>query len=101
MEKRYKTLRRLASLYFYVGAIPGSLAVIVGAIALVGGIASNGYEERTNGAFLLVGGLLFALAAISLSELIELLIATEENTRRTSVLLQRLMARRDGTDDDR
>lgn len=97
MEQRYNMLRRLTTLYFYIGAIGGGCAVGIGILFFVITSINNEPIARTNAVVMVIGGLLFGLATIALSELIELLIATEENTRRTSILLQRLTARRDGS----
>ena len=112
MEKRYRVLRFISGLYKVI-------AVLAFLLAIVGGIAaafvfsnpftvinpSSGvtttYAVQSPvlasivaffGAFL--GGAIIALSLYAFSNLIDLLLATEENTRATALLLNRLNRRR-------
>ena len=108
MLKKYRALRLVSALYKFI-AILIFLLTIVGAIgaALIGGGPSLAYNPATNTiitvpnqnpivsaviAFIgtLLGGAIIAVSLYAFANLIDLLIATEENTRATAVLLNRL-----------
>ncbi len=108
MEKKYRALRFISGLYKIIAIIIFLLA-IVGAIgaALIGGGPSLAYNPTTGTiitvpnqnpvvsavvAFVgtLLGGAILAVSLYAFANLIDLLIATEENTRMTAALLNRL-----------
>ncbi len=103
MERRYTALRVVGTLYKILGAIAAVLTIIalVGFCAITAsGGALGGFANsfRTGGGEVLAGliGAVFIIlygggAAVTfygLGELVYLLIALEENTRRTAQMLQ-------------
>jgi hypothetical protein len=110
MEKRYKALRFIGTVYKVIGIIVGALAVLgaIGfcALSAIGGTAlsslgnSYGYSSGAGGLFsgllggVLVGGLMLlyggitAITLYALGEGVYLFIGLEENTRATAALLQ-------------
>lgn len=113
MEKRYNILRIIAVIYKVIGVLLLG-ATIIGFVfivvtALTGGLAASQSATSTStfGATspwlgllvwvpILLGGILSALGTYAFGELVELLIATEENTRATALLLDAIRARNGG-----
>jgi hypothetical protein len=105
MEKRYTALRIIATIYKVLGIIAAAITVIVAlAFCLVsaigGGSLYNYYPRAWSGIFGgILGGLFLGVLVIlygggmaitffALGEGIDLLLALEENTRATTMLLQ-------------
>lgn len=108
MEKRYRALRTIATIYKLLGVIAGAitLLIVLGLCAgiVLGGAALEGVARELGGGqgmgllsstigglavglFALLNGGLLALTFFSLGEGISLLIALEENTRYTAQVL--------------
>lgn len=109
MEKRYRALRIVATLYKIVGVIVLVIAVLSGIgiclAGVLGGTALEGYARQVGGnvngiGFLgsalggiitalvtLIGGLLSGLSLFAVGEGISLALAIEENTRSTALHL--------------
>jgi len=81
METKFKALRALSWVYR-----------IIGGLAFIGGIVSAVLDKVLLPA---IGGVVIALVLIALAELLQLLIAVEDNTARTAHLLARMNKRRD------
>ncbi|MGB9592105.1 MAG: hypothetical protein ACPL1K_06275 [Candidatus Kryptoniota bacterium] len=110
MEKRYSALRLIGSIYKVLGIIVGVLTILIAlslcATSIFGGAALSqfgrqfGGENAIGGAGGVVLGIMMGLVAIiygggmavtlyAVGEGIYLLIALEENTRMTAMLLQK------------
>jgi hypothetical protein len=107
MEKRYKALRIISTIYKVLAAIVAVLTIlsILGfcATSLLGGAALDSFGDDTGIADLfsgVLGALIFSVVAIiyggglsvtlyAVGDILDLLLALEENTRRTAMLLQR------------
>lgn len=91
MEKKFSTLRNIARFYQFLAV----LTVLAGAIiGLLISIPVPGYPTNlAPGIVLFVGGLFTGLGMFVFSELIQVLLAIEENTRLTSQATVRLTKR--------
>lgn len=107
MEKRYAALRIIGTLYKIFGAIVAAITLLavlgICATSVLGGAAvdSLGHDTGFAGLFTgVLGGLIFSVVAIiyggsiaitlyAAGEGVYLLLALEENTRATVMLLQR------------
>lgn len=105
MEKRYRALRTIGTIYKVLGVIAGiiTILVVVGvcATSVLGGAALNQFGQDWGGIGMfegVLGGVIFSLIAAlngglisltfySLGEGIYLFLAIEENTRYTAQLL--------------
>ena len=109
MAKKYRALRFISGLYKIIAIIIFLLAILgaIGAALIWGGSSVPIFNLATNTiiivpnqypflaapiAFIstLLGGLLIASSLYAFANLIDLLIATEENTRMTAILLNRV-----------
>jgi asparagine N-glycosylation enzyme membrane subunit Stt3 len=103
MEQRYRALRTIASIYRVLGYIVLVLTILVFlaicGLSVVGSTATNSIARQYGGtgagiiggifvsiSALIYGGIM-AISLIGISEAIYLLIAVEENTRRTAYIL--------------
>lgn len=105
MEKRYRALRTIGTIYKVLGAIAGILTILVVlgicATSVLGGAALNQFGQDLTGLGMfegILGGLIFSLILVlngglisltlySLGEGIYLFLAIEENTRYTAQLI--------------
>ncbi len=105
MEKRYKILRFIGTLYKILGIIVGCLTIIIMIVVLFasffGGLASFGFGARFGAGstllmvlwaifmdiIILLYGAFFSLGLYAFGELLYLLISVEENTRGTYTIL--------------
>lgn len=112
MERRFRALRTVGTIYKIVGIIValltvlGAIGVCLGGVlgggmmqtltrtqnwGLLGGVMGAGLGPIVSGA-LAIGALLYgafgAITLYAIGELIDLLVALEENTRSTALLLQ-------------
>lgn len=81
METKYKALRALSWVYR-----------ILGGLSLIGGIVLSVLDKVLLPA---VAGIITAIVLIAFAELLQLLIAIEDNTARTAHLLARMNKRRE------
>jgi hypothetical protein len=109
MDKRFKVLRLIGSIYKVLGVITAVLTLIAAVGLCVASVAGGaamedlsqqlGTQTGLGGVGGLVGGLFLSLGAIlwggamaagtyAIGEVIYLLLATEENTRATALLLE-------------
>lgn len=115
MEKRYKALRIIGTIYKVVGVIAGVITILIAlslcATSVLGGTAIGSFGREFGGdtgfAGLfsgLLGGLILSIVAIiyggglavtlyAAGEGVYLLLALEENTRATAMLLQQQSTR--------
>ena len=113
MEKRFKILRFVGSFYKVVGIIIGAITIISALgfciLSVVGGTATERIIQGLNAngggqglgilggvvgglivsLLIIIGGGIYALTLYALGELVYLLIALEENTRHTAVILRK------------
>lgn len=113
MEKRYKALRTIGSIYKILGIIAGVMTVlaIIGfcATSIFGGAMIDMFNSASNGSGMpgifggALGGIILSLGALiygggasvtlyALGEGVYLLIELEENTRATAMLLNKKLA---------
>jgi|SRR5579871_2032036 len=109
MQKKYRVLRFASGLYKIIAIIVILLAFVgaIGAALIWGGATVPVYDLSSNTivmvpnhyafisgpiAFIgtLLGGLFVAISLYALANLIDVLVATEENTRMTAILLNRV-----------
>jgi len=110
MEKRYHALRTIANIYRVLGYIALVLTIVaviaICGLSILGGSAINSITQHYGGyangtglvgglfggviasIFVIIYGGIVALALIAFGEGIYLLIAVEENTRKTAILVE-------------
>lgn len=96
MQPRFTALRIIGSIFRILGWLVMIVALIAGVLTIAAGVLDTGDLFGLNlrggvvaGLLTLFYGLLSALALIGAGEVIYLLIAVEENTRATAMLLNR------------
>jgi hypothetical protein len=106
MEKKFKTLRIIASIYKLFGVLTLAGTMLFVLLIFLGGLWGDsasgdlltGILDSIGGFFTVGLGVLFyggglAITLYALGEGVELFLALEENTRATAIALQRLSAR--------
>jgi hypothetical protein len=111
MEKHFKVLRFIGSVYKIVGIIIAAITILsalgICGVSILGGTASETILQSLNpnggsqglgivgglvggiviSLIIIIGGGIYAISIYALGEAVYLLIALEENTRRTAALL--------------
>jgi hypothetical protein len=89
-ERRYQMIRAIAIGYFIMGAL-GLAATSVGVLAFANSMSESRPEDAYSSLSLILGSLAFAVTSFAISQLIELVLQVEENTRLAGqVLAERL-----------
>lgn len=83
MKTKYRALRIIANIYQFFGLVIPMLSVVAGVLAATG---RNGGGTAVA---VIVSGLITGLFVYGFGQLIIVLLDIEENTRRTSLLLER------------
>jgi hypothetical protein len=92
MKKRYRALRIISGIYRFLGGLLLILAIAAAVITIVTAPEATRFSTPVliSAGTALGGGLFSALTLLAFGELFSLLIALEENTRASSMLLQKL-----------
>jgi hypothetical protein len=103
MEKRFRALRAISAIYkilAVIGALATVIAVVITIVSYLGVFSESGIPLRIYpaeilplaalSAGILIGGWLGALTLYAMGSFIDLFLATEENTRLTAALLNRV-----------
>jgi hypothetical protein len=96
METKYGALRTISVIYKILGILVLAGTVLAFLASLLGASSLNyGYGFNLGGIFgallVLIPGLILAVSLYAFANLIDLLLATEENTRSTAYLLAELV----------
>jgi hypothetical protein len=102
MKKRFQVLQIIATIFKVIGIVVGALALLGALIAFVASLAGGSIWQTMgvdssfgfftgflSALMILVFGALYALIIYGYGELITLLIAMEENTHNTVLLLEK------------
>lgn len=98
MDKKYGALRIISTLYkliailIFLGGLAGAVLFLLGgSVSVGGGSVANGNIIGAIGSA--IGGFISAVSIYAFANLIDLLVATEENTRATAMLIKELIKR--------
>lgn len=104
MKPRYRALRIVSILYRIAAALVFLAGLVVGGLTMISPSVSydfsrGGFEQGPPlvgaGIGILVGAILSAISLYAFGELLQLLIAMEENTRATAVAMMKLARRQE------